>query len=115
MRKLILLVDDKETIAKVASIYLGKDYDIQYFPDPIHALEWLHEGKTPDPLLEKNHYVIFLTYFIDKFACFSTVLNGIKCPFSYLRELFDSISMSPNINEKEISGSIYRSRYRGNQ
>ena len=29
MRKLILLVDDKETIAKVASIYLGKDYDIQ--------------------------------------------------------------------------------------
>ena len=30
MRKLILLVDDKETIAKVASIYLGKDYDIQY-------------------------------------------------------------------------------------
>ena len=25
MRKLILLVDDKETIAKVASIYLGKD------------------------------------------------------------------------------------------
>lgn len=47
MRKLILLVDDKETIAKVASIYLGKDYDIQYFPDPIHALEWLHEGKHP--------------------------------------------------------------------
>jgi DNA-binding response OmpR family regulator len=40
MRKLILLVDDKETIAKVASIYLGKDYDIQYFPDPIHAYYW---------------------------------------------------------------------------
>ena len=27
MKKKILLVDDKATIGKVASIYLGKDYD----------------------------------------------------------------------------------------
>ena len=68
MRKLILLVDDKETIAKVASIYLGKDYDIQYFPDPIHALEWLHEGKTPDliisdirmPLMRGDEFLHYL-------------------------------------------------------
>ena len=68
MRKLILLVDDKETIAKVASIYLGKDYDIQYLPDPIHALEWLHEGKTPDliisdirmPLMRGDEFLHYL-------------------------------------------------------
>lgn len=28
MKKKILLVDDKATIGKVASIYLGKDYDV---------------------------------------------------------------------------------------
>ena len=47
MRKLILLVDDKETIAKVASIYLGKDYDIQYFPDPSTHLNGYMKEKHP--------------------------------------------------------------------
>ena len=41
MRKLILLVDDKETIAKVASIYLGKDYDIQELLQKLDELSQL--------------------------------------------------------------------------
>ena len=48
MRKKILLVDDKETIGKVASIYLGKDYDCQYVQNPIKAIEWLYEGNLPE-------------------------------------------------------------------
>lgn len=51
MRKKILLVDDKETIAKVASIYLGKDYDFQYVQNPIKAIEWLNEGNLPDLII----------------------------------------------------------------
>ena len=35
MKKKILLVDDKATIGKVASVYLGKDYDFTYREDPI--------------------------------------------------------------------------------
>ena len=51
MRKKILLVDDKETIGKVASIYLGKDYDFQYVQNPIKAIEWLNEGNLPDLII----------------------------------------------------------------
>ena len=51
MRKKILLVDDKETIGKVASIYLGKDYDCQYVQNPIKAIEWLYEGNLPDLII----------------------------------------------------------------
>ena len=44
MKKKILLVDDKATIGKVASIYLGKDYDVMYLENPIKAIDWLNEG-----------------------------------------------------------------------
>ena len=47
MKKKILLVDDKATIGKVASIYLGKDYDVMYLENPIKAIErfYLYEKK----------------------------------------------------------------------
>ena len=48
MKKKILLVDDKATIGKVASIYLGKDYDVMYLENPIKAIDWLNEGNVPD-------------------------------------------------------------------
>lgn len=51
MKKKILLVDDKETIGKVASIYLGKDYDCTYRENPIKAIEWLNEGNLPDLII----------------------------------------------------------------
>lgn len=51
MRKKILLVDDKETIAKVVSIYLNKDYDTVYFSNPVKAIEWINEGNYPDLII----------------------------------------------------------------
>lgn len=50
-KKKILLVDDKETIGKVASIYLGKDYDVTYLNNPIKAINWLGEGNMPDLII----------------------------------------------------------------
>ena len=51
MKKSILLVDDKETIGKVASIYLSKDYSVTYLENPIKAIEWLNEGNFPDLII----------------------------------------------------------------
>ena len=51
MKKKILLVDDKATIGKVASIYLGKDYDVMYLENPIKAIDWLNEGNVPDLII----------------------------------------------------------------
>ena len=51
MKKKILLVDDKATIGKVASIYLGKEYDVTYLENPIKAIEWLNEGNFPDLII----------------------------------------------------------------
>ena len=51
MKKKILLVDDKATIGKVASVYLGKDYDFTYREDPIKPIEWLNEGNIPDLII----------------------------------------------------------------
>ena len=46
--KQILLVDDKASIGKVLSMYLGKEYD---FEDPLKAIEWLHEGNEPNLII----------------------------------------------------------------
>ena len=45
------IVDDKATIGKVASIYLGKDYDVMYLENPIKAIDWLNEGNVPDLII----------------------------------------------------------------
>ena len=50
-RKKILLIDDKISIAKVVSIYLGKDFDFTYMENPIKAIEWLNEGNWPDLII----------------------------------------------------------------
>ena len=49
--KTILIVDDKITIGRVLTIYLGKEYNLEYFEDPIKAIEWLYEGNTPDLII----------------------------------------------------------------
>ena len=36
---------------KVASIYLGKDYDVMYLENPIKAIDWLNEGNVPDLII----------------------------------------------------------------
>ena len=66
MKKKILLVDDKATIGKVASIYLGKDYDVMYLENPIKAIDWLNEGNVPDliisdmPLMRGDEFLRYM-------------------------------------------------------
>ena len=51
MKKKILILDDKETIAKVLSIYLMSDYDVQWLPDGLQGVKWLQSGNTPDLII----------------------------------------------------------------
>lgn len=51
MKKKILILDDKETIAKVLSIYLMSDYDVQWLPNGLEGVEWLQDGNTPDLII----------------------------------------------------------------
>ena len=51
MKKKILILDDKETIAKVLAIYLMSDYDVQWLPDGLQGVKWLQAGNTPDLII----------------------------------------------------------------
>ena len=51
MKKTILILDDKESIAKVLSIYLSSEFDCVYFENPIKGLAWLQEGNQPDLII----------------------------------------------------------------
>lgn len=51
MKKHILIVDDKESIAKVIHMYLMADFDFTYFENPIPAIAWLQEGNMPDLII----------------------------------------------------------------
>ncbi|MCP9610931.1 response regulator [Coprobacter tertius] len=49
--KKILLLDDKETIAKIVSIYLSSEFEIIYFDNAIKGIQWLLEGNLPDLII----------------------------------------------------------------
>lgn len=51
MKKKILILDDKETIAKILSIYLMADYDCIWLSDGLQGMKWLQEGNTPDLII----------------------------------------------------------------
>ncbi len=51
MKKKILIVDDKESIAKVISFYLVSEYDFIYFENPLKAISWLQQGDVPDLII----------------------------------------------------------------
>ncbi|NDV83577.1 PleD family two-component system response regulator [Bacteroides sp. 51] len=51
MKKKIMLIDDKASIAKVVAIYLSKDYDFTYYENPLDAIEKLEEGEVPDLII----------------------------------------------------------------
>lgn len=51
MRKKILVLDDKETIAKVLYIYLVSDYDCVWLPNGVQGMKWLQEGNIPDLII----------------------------------------------------------------
>ena len=49
-RKKVLIVDDKEQIAKILYAYLQADYDCHYVQKP-QAIEWLSRGNMPDLII----------------------------------------------------------------
>ena len=46
-KKSILIVDDKEQIAKILYAYLHGDYDCMYKQNPVEALAWMQKGNVP--------------------------------------------------------------------
>ena len=50
-RKKVLIVDDKEQIAKILFAYLHKDYECFYMQNPPQAIEWLSRGNMPDLII----------------------------------------------------------------
>ena len=50
-KKKILIVDDKEQIAKILYAYLQADYACYYVQNPLHAIKWLHDGNMPDLII----------------------------------------------------------------
>lgn len=51
MKKKILILDDKEMIAKVVSMYLAGDYSVQWLSDGLEGLKWLKAGNVPDLII----------------------------------------------------------------
>ncbi|HCT94906.1 MAG TPA: two-component system response regulator [Rikenellaceae bacterium] len=51
VKKKVLIVDDKPTIAKVIQVYISEIFDCIYFEDPIRAIAWLTEGNLPDLII----------------------------------------------------------------
>lgn len=48
MEKSVLLVDDKQEIAKIIMLYLSSTYKVSYKENPLKAIAWLQEGNLPD-------------------------------------------------------------------
>lgn len=51
MKKKILILDDKETIARVLSIYLMTEYEVIWKPDGEQGVQYLQDGNTPDLII----------------------------------------------------------------
>lgn len=50
-KKRILIVDDKEQIAKILVVYLSVEYDCVYYPTPVQAIDWMSRGNLPDLII----------------------------------------------------------------
>ncbi|MCF0195877.1 MAG: response regulator transcription factor [Bacteroidaceae bacterium] len=51
MKKSILILDDKEPIAKVLTFYLSTEFNVSWQPDGLMAIKWLQEGNQPDLII----------------------------------------------------------------
>ena len=51
MKKKVLIVDDKPTIAKVIEVYISETFECVYFEDPIKAIAWMQAGNIPDLII----------------------------------------------------------------
>ncbi|MBP1629121.1 MAG: phoB 1 [Bacteroidetes bacterium] len=49
--KKILVIDDKQPIGKIISMYLGKENEIQWFDNPVKGIDWMKEGNMPDLII----------------------------------------------------------------
>lgn len=47
----ILIVDDKEQIAKILYVYLQAEYDCFYQQNPVEAIAWMNQGNMPDLII----------------------------------------------------------------
>ncbi len=50
-KKVIFIVDDKDTIGKIISFYLSKEYECRYFDNPLKALREMQSGNLPDLII----------------------------------------------------------------
>ncbi len=50
-KKKILIVDDKEQIAKILVVYLSSEYDCYYHQNPLQAIGWMNQGNMPDLII----------------------------------------------------------------
>lgn len=46
-KRKLLMVDDKEQIAKIVFVYLQDEFECYYFANPLPAMEWLMQGNEP--------------------------------------------------------------------
>lgn len=51
MKKRILILDDKASIAKVIALYLSSEFDFSYFDNPVKGIAWLQDGNIPDLII----------------------------------------------------------------
>lgn len=51
MKKRILILDDKESIAKIVSFYLSSEFEIVWLENPIKGIAWLLSGNIPDLII----------------------------------------------------------------
>lgn len=51
MKKRIVILDDKESIGKILSLYLSSEYECIYFDNAIDVLKWLQGGEVPDLII----------------------------------------------------------------
>lgn len=51
MKKNILILDDKEPIAKVLTIYLSSEFQVSWQPDGLMGIKWLQDGNMPDLII----------------------------------------------------------------
>ena len=50
-KRTIVIVDDKETIAKVLGLYLMSDYNVIWLPDGLEASKWVQSKGSPDLMI----------------------------------------------------------------
>lgn len=51
MKKRVLILDDKESIGKILTIYLSSEYECTYFDNALKGIDWLLAGHTPDLII----------------------------------------------------------------